>query len=390
MKKNYETKPTQAFINAPLKVRPTYALEEGATIEEMRDTSIRAMADELTIPWAPNQDFMYQKKSACARAYYFYSNTAYAGLPYTTGGSGFFQWYDMMDPETGILYDTDFAELGYEFGNSCAASVSWGAAAVCASAQCADSTYTFIPKNGWLPLGGVKLPEGLNSYREYGTDEAIADNGVDKVLAGYMAAKKGDAVVATANSDMGKRAANHCMMLIKEPVVVKNEDGTLNLEESKVIVQDQWSRNYDLPGEMQTLLTRGHTYKEQSFQKLLEDKYIALTTAEYLGERPYEKAKGWMEGGETLETLSEAKLWSNYRPAVLALTVTAEDGTVLYSKRERTSSVRAISYYREGYEVKNLMTEAFSEALKTAGKKTVTVTVIVASGDEITLKTYES
>ena len=162
---------------------------------------------------------------------------------------------EFIDPETGVIPEEFVDELCYHHGNSCAASVAWGEAAVLPSSQRCVATHSFVYKNGWFPLGDVAYDKETESFKDLGTDEIVAANGDRKVLEGYALTEPADVMVATHDLSApllpnGKRrTGNHCMMVIEKPVVVRDAAGQIDPEESYIIVQDQWATNYEMKGQ---------------------------------------------------------------------------------------------------------------------------------------------
>ena len=60
----YTPDTVQALTEGHMTERPSYALAEGAGVEEQRKMAIQAMWDELTFKWTTTKGFTYQKSGA--------------------------------------------------------------------------------------------------------------------------------------------------------------------------------------------------------------------------------------------------------------------------------------------------------------------------------------
>ena len=81
-----ETEKAARSVLAPMTERPNYVLHEGATADEMRAMAVKAMRDELTIVWFPDQDVNYQFTFAVGGNSWQFQLSPfenYAGLPYS-------------------------------------------------------------------------------------------------------------------------------------------------------------------------------------------------------------------------------------------------------------------------------------------------------------------
>ena len=322
----------QATVNNPTKW-PCYALEEGAGVDEMRAAAVQAMRDELTVKWTPVQHFSYAKTGAGDKYdYQFDPTSVYAGILYASGGAGMLQWLSCIDPETGILYDANFTNMVSTQGSSCSAAVCWGLTASCNSIQKILSTYYLLPENGFYPLGDVKFPE-IKSFKEHDTLEIIKDNGETAVYEGYALALPGDPLVSSGSD----ATAGHAMMVIKPANVVRNADGSLDVEKSTLTVQDQRFKDQPVQEDGQTIMYRGRLEAEISFKELLKEAYIAETTAEFMGNAPYVKAEASLNKEvKTVKDLQGSKIKSNYMVAVAYCTVSDESGKKLIEGKKMT------------------------------------------------------
>ena len=379
--------PERGRVIRPRTKKPLYKLPADATVAERRQMAVLAMHDELTWPWTAAAPITYTKKLACAHDYLLPTDQVFSGLPYTTASSSLFAWLDCMDLEKGVLENSDMPRVGYVMGNACAPSVGWGQNAVCSSVGGAIIGKRYTPANGYAILGGLKYPEGLDgelTYREYSTRQIIADNGIEKAMEGLALALPGDAVVCSGNFE-----GTHVMMVIAPAHVVRKEDGSIDAEASYLTVQDQRSKEYPVIEDAQRMSRRGRTYKEVTFDYLSHYGFMAVSPKEWQENRPYEPAHAELSTGSLQITkLSETVLYSNYRMAVLKLTLKDRGGKTLFYSRilphaEMEGEDNGRRYYYQGCPLTDFADRETLDKLA-AGYPTarVILSVRVATGEE--------
>lgn len=139
--KNYKhDKKLDASVPDHFTERPVYALPENATEDEARQMIIKAMEDQISFPWTPEQTFSYTKVVGTDKQYIYFSGNGYAGLPYSSAASSMFHALEYYDYSTGVLHGFDWKQIGSYFGNSCAAAVNWAVCAVCPRVNAVSSS----------------------------------------------------------------------------------------------------------------------------------------------------------------------------------------------------------------------------------------------------------
>ena len=126
---------TGFVVPQPMTERPVYTLSENATIQEMRETAVRAMKDMLSIQWSTDEEINYNKTGAVSQKDYHYDpNTTYCGLPYADGQTTIYAWLEYYDYRSGQTnFAGDGAWLNANLGNTCAGSLMWAWSTVCHS-----------------------------------------------------------------------------------------------------------------------------------------------------------------------------------------------------------------------------------------------------------------
>lgn len=383
----YEQAPNQAVVNNPYKEAPSYVLAEGASTDEMREMAIQAMHDELSVKWTPTQHFEYNKSgSVSEKDYIFEPTVVYAGLPYTTSASGLFQWLEYYDYTNGNFHDAPFGRIEGSLGNSCSASCSWGLAAVCPSLGNADSTFRFTKRSNMFPLGEVDYADTITNFKDYTTRQICTDNGQQKVLEGYALLKKADIVIAA-----GDGTDAHGMMAIEDATVVRKADGTINMEESYVMMQDQRANEKIYDEDDQKVSYRGRVEAKILFTELWNGAYIALTPKEFRDNATYVPATCTCDKEATdLKSLTGLYIDSNYRLAVIKMAITDENGKAIYKITDTTGNPEIQDNTVHRYSLRALFNPSVAKRDLVSGQKyKVTITTVVATGQEFTPIEFE-
>jgi len=318
--------------------RPDYSVAENPTTDQLRQTAVRAMRDMLSIPWASEVEINYNKSGAVSEKDYHYDPyVVYAGLPYADGQTNIFVWYEYYDPETGVLrMEGDGQWLNKILGNTCAGSLMWAWSTVCSSLTGTFVNYDMVSRYGCIPVGDYTYDAGILTFRDLSTQTIIENNGVDKMYESYAQVKMADAVTSSPE--------DHAMMAVEDAVVVRFPDGSIDGNNSYIMIQDQRS-GYGAGFYEGNL--HGRLNHKYTFYDLLKEYYIPVTTAEFAGTKPYEKPVVEFQGDQSdLAKVFTGSLKSNYPMSVVNFIATDKDGntTVLnsvYINRKDVGSGRA-------------------------------------------------
>ena len=275
----------------------------------------------------------------------------YAGLPYKGSSTGnIYRLFDFMDPETGVV---DVSEAGKDvmtFGGMCSSGCYWAWARVMNSADyrwCNDSVYS----RGYLLVGPYTYDTSWVKFINFGTqgtDDVCVENGEQVMYQSYAAMKIADGLIAVWEKN------GHTMMCSVAPVVVYNEDGTINGEESYLCVTEQggvWD-----PGVSASGIPYQYEYsldKKFTFQKLFTSRYIPYTFADLIGTEPIEETEiTFSYSGETIteSQLFGAKVTSNYHLSDIYVYVYDKAGNEIFKHdvRVRVPSTKEMKIYKAG------------------------------------------
>ncbi len=352
--------------------------------EELRDLCVRFMEMQGSFQWTASADFHYQHASAAAADangnLNFSKGVIYGGLPYTPASSNLYSMLDYYDDETGILdVSTLKTNFGSILGNDCADAVFWAWGRVSNSISY-TLTHNMFPYNGCLKLGNYTYPDNITSWKDYYTRQVCEDNGKDTMYEAYALLRKADGVVCY-NSGGG-----HAMMLAENAHVVRKADGSIDEKESYIVVMEQDSTLRPTTVDGVTVQVEGGIRNKYSFQKLFSQRgFLPIQIAELAGTKAIDKAAVSLDAadGSDLDAVIASKLKSNYRISKVIVTFTDADGKVAYE---------GFSYGKEATMYEMPMSSALrratlSRSLKEGQEYTLTVSVLVSTGETLTAYT---
>lgn len=372
-------------IPKPMKERPDYTFDGEPTVRQLRETAVRAMRDMVTIQWCTDKEIRYNKLGAVSgKNYYHDPGEIYCGLPYADGQTNLFVWLEHYDPETGLLtFDGDGQWLNAKLGNTCAGSLMWGWSTVCNSLTGNYINYNMVMRYGCIPVGDYKYNTAIDSYKEQHTKDICDANGQDVMFEAYAKIQMADAITSSKTL--------HTMMSIIDAVVVRDENGKIDGEQSYITLQDQAAGKKDKFREVEEdgkiYNFSGKTDFHAPFNWLWEKAYIPCTTVELAGLKPYEKA--WINFAGAcvdMEQLITGMFQSNYPMCLLKINATDDQGNAtrlhtVYFHRKDVGSGRA-----RAYRICDEDGEAFKAALAglASGSYTITAEVTASTGEVFT------
>ena len=374
---------------------PDYTFDHEPTTDEIRQMAVKGMRDMLSIEWCVPKFMMYRKTGAASNKDYTYApGVTYAGLPYTNGDSAIFNWFDYYNTETGMLeFEGDGYELNQVLGNTCTGSIMWGWSVVCDSLDGDYTNFQMTQAHGCIPLGDIVYPASVDTFRDYGTDLIIDQNGDDVIFEAYALCLPADGLASSPQ--------DHGMMVIEPAHVVRNDDGTINPDESYLIIQDQrgavGDAAYTIEENGEKHYYTGRTYAKFTFQKLISQFYIPCTTAEFIGEKPYTRpdVKMITASGEACANLTDmltGTLTCNYPICIIRTILVDEDGNerqiaykYLDKQNVRKGTARKFSM---GNYSDVLDSKILSENLESGKTYTLRLDVTVSTGEVFTPVTF--
>ena len=383
------TAPTETGVDsnfsvpAPMAV-PMYAQDTSASSDQLRQTAVQAMRDLLSIQWCTDIDIAYYKSGSVSKKRFEHlPGNIYAGTIYSNAATGIFQFMEYYEQERGLF---SFSEPVYlmkeKVGNSCADSLLWGWSSVCNSITGGFYYNAMVYSNGYLPVGGYTYDTDIKSYMECPTNTIIEKNGTGKIIDCYTLVNMADALVSSTDK--------HAIMAIEPAHVVYTADGAVDTAASYITIQDQRGGDgkgfYDQTADGNVIHYSGRTSFNYTFDMLLEKNYVPVTTAEFQGEKAYDKAVLEVSNDACSDTdaLQQVTVSSNYPLAVIRLVATDEAGTrnvldrVLFSGASDTGVPRTYALA----DMESVMNLAANEHCKPG--TTISIDVILSTGDTFT------
>ena len=347
---------------------------------EMRLRAVQAIRDFLSIQWRTHKKIAHNKVGPVSHKRFIYeADNTYAGIPYSDAGKGLFQFFEYYDEATGRLqFYEDGVSFNQNIGGTCACGVCWSLATVCHSTGGKYINFWMTPKYGYYPVSGYHIDPDIEEFREHNTSLIIQENGVDRIVEAYTQIQPADAV---SSSDK-----DHTMMCIDFPVVVKDEQGNIDLDASYVMIADQRGGSgvgfYDKRDGDDLIHYSGRTEFKYTFRMLLDQFYIPVTPGEFLGLVPYERAKVEYTGSAvSREALTAGTLTSNYPMAVIKLILTKGNGHKVMIDRYL---VNRVDPHPSSGLARSFPLSRFAEAIANAEGTQLEVQVTASNGEILT------
>ena len=405
------------------------------TEDELRDLVVAFMKLQLTYAYTP--DFggptQYQYYIKNLRSAYgfegckisFQAGKYYGGVPYMGNAAGnLYRWLPFYDAETGVMDWTpilnsrrlNWVDGNYTypdvasavFGNSCSSSCFWAWSRVSNKIQsCWTSGWT--PQNGFVKVGDYKLSD--NNDLGSSTKTICKNNGTEVMYRAYASTKRADGMVQT----------GHAVMIVADPVVVYNADGSINGDKSYLCIAEQKASflttspsNGGVPL-YSPLNNFGDTYRimgnfwgttvngkikdmEWSFAELYEKGFLPFTAPELVGLDPVEKATATISHKKSTVTLDELyniKVTSNYAISDVNFSVKDDAGNETYIGMfgKTTGSLNGFSAYSLSTALNNNIIYSSPDFIRTELAKysgngyTLIITCRVSTGELLTVYT---
>lgn len=382
---------TGFVVPKPMRERPDYSVPANPTVQQLRETAVRAMQDMLSIQWSTDEEINYNKTGAVSHKNYHYDpNSTYCGLPYADGQTNIYTWLEYYDYRSGQMrMEGDGQWLNKYLGNTCAGSLMWAWSTVCDSLTGPFINYNMVPMYGCIPVGDYKcdVMNAIKSWKDYPTKKVCEENGSEKIFECYALIQMADAVTST--------TPEHTMMAIENAVVVRDADGKIDPVQSYIMVQDQaagtgdkFFEHTDDTGYLYQYTGRtGPIALKCTFQWLFEKHYIPVTTVELAGKDPYAKAEVEFskEDCADVDSMMKGTVSSNYPMCVLKIHAKNEKGKTTQLFMRHFNRVDVGSGLARSYG----LFEAKAETLRAMddlgeGKYTICMEVTTSTGEVFT------
>jgi len=379
-------------------------------IQERRQLCVDFFNFSKNALWTPKENFSYYVSGSDSTPYTLKAGAVYGGFPYMTVSSGnVYRLLDFMDeggrvdvakfmveePDAAGVYSNRAMR---NFGNQCSYAAYWGWARVVNSVQY-GLTYFGVPQRDFILLGeypGCGLEELEMWVPTTRDDENKIDNTVEvcealgdqQMYQNYAKLHLGDGLVYVTSG-------GHFIMCASEPTVVYHSDGTVDGQNSFVLITEQtgaWTTTSSDAGGL--FLLTDSVNKKVTFQRLFSGKYVPFTFQEFQeGDVLEDTEYAFSHTGETItrEALFSSKVTSNYAIADLYVIVTDDAGKEVYRHMVRAPGPNwkelpvVEKYVHEGTEDQQAVVNTLG--VLNAGTYNVRIEVQLGTGERPTVYT---
>lgn len=283
--------------------------------DEMRELVVDYMRSMATVRWTPENTFtLTGKYQAWSYNLTYEENKTYYGLPFLTDSRGSLEEFKDKFVNTNTY--------GGPTDKNCVGNACYDAVYVALIQACPSITFTST--EDMLPANSTGLlPVGNWNWQASSCDTSVlnADNSLEVMAEAYAQLKPGDVVL----KHIVAQDAGHARIVAEDPVIVYNNDGTIDPTQSYITTLEQ-TNQWDKTTEKQTTWWVDHKYM---FNTLHTSNFVPLTCADYFAEKkePEITLTGFTDAQQIAEaeTLS-GRLVSNYAITSVKLTVTDSNG----------------------------------------------------------------
>ncbi len=299
------------------------------TESQLRDICVQYMLLQARAVYTVEEDVIHPYSNSALSSDDGYitirRGTRYGGLPYSNAATDIAAFLDHYDSETGILHIRSH-KSSIEVGNDCATDLFWGWARVNTTDTHAG-TWTLVPKRGIIVIGDLEFNREIDTYKVQSTYEICQSNGEQRVFEAYALMKKADGMVTYKSG-----GNHHALMITEDPVVVRRADGSIDPQESYVLVVEQSSHQKSIMTADGPALRGGRCNDRMSFASAFKSYYLPITVPELAGTKKVEAVKFEIPLGETVtqKDLESKYITANYAISKATVTLTDPDGTEIY------------------------------------------------------------
>lgn len=256
----------------------------------------------------------------------FVPGTVYTGVPYTANFGDLSRFMYCFE-EDGTL--KDFATqitIGFDgvdkyMGCDCSGGVYWGWAKVSPTTRWMV-TAEMLPVNN---LGTLPVGEYEGAWTMADTMQITKANDPQTLAEAYAQLHMSDAVTTFyQNPDDASDHFNHTRLVVESPVVMRNMDGTIDLDNSYLYTHEQGKFGMNTSW----LLNGKYTFRE-----LLDTHYIPLTCQEFVDGKAPELEVTIDTDGQGKAYMATGIVSSNYRLIATSVSVADDTGAEVYGQK---------------------------------------------------------
>jgi len=372
----------QPFDAEELKAIPVATAE--MTQDQLRDICVRYMVLQASVVWTPDFDLSYECTYAATADRDGHLNLPairrYGGQPYSSAARDIWALLDHYDPETGILYASQYgASVGTVIGNNCGTACFWGWSRI-SSTITFSGTRTMCYNRGCIPLGPYTYDTEKTENFDVITTQMICDsNGEDTMYESYALLQKASGI-AMYNAGI----TGHTRMVKENATVVRDGAGKIDPDQSYVVCVEQGStQRAETTEENGQVFYIGSRDSKYSFRELFNTGYLPFEVPELCGKAAVQKAKAELiSSDQTVASISEGTVEANYCISRVDAIFTDADGKIAYQTNALGSS-NATDQYKMKISKVFLLTQ-LSRRLKKGQSYTLTMTARLGNGETLT------
>lgn len=231
---------------------------------DLRQMVVDYMYAMANIKWTAGPLLDYSSQGSPSLIYE--PGKTYLGMVYNNNRTGLEVFQSILDENN--QYIGTVTSWNASPGNSCATSIehAWQLVSPTVEFEYSVDMLPYYEKTGVVAVGNIDW----SCYNGSNTNSVINNNKRDDILEAYAAVLPGDAFVRYLDT------GGHALMVTKEPTIVRNNDGTINMANSYIYLTDQNNRLHnrrEYPSSWQV-------DNPVSFASALQDGYLPVTTAE--------------------------------------------------------------------------------------------------------------
>ena len=364
-------------------------------LAERRDIAEQYMRSMLTVLWSPEEDILYtldnklSPEESGSKQMLLKADRTYQGMPYSFAGSTLtaFLEYASKQDDAGVYTISDLhwralsrnsniARIGLD--GSSALMLSW---AQIGYSFTFTSSNTMTEENGYLRVGTYTSPNDTSED----SNQICYENGTDTMYASYAQLQKADGVFTSIDTGA------HTMMVV-ETQVVKNDDDTINENESYVITLEQskypfleeaHSFNEELGSEVYNIssIDKKHTFKE-----LYDNGYLPITCKELIDPAPLsEVSLNDSNASSNAENFLNGFIDTNYHIDTVTVSIYDAENNLLQQAALRATRYekRILSLNNFSKENANTIRGSFDYSALPSGNYRATLVCRLVNGQEI-------
>lgn len=385
-----DSKDTEGYEKAddpltPEKLEAIGIANDSMTTQQLRQICVDYITLSVSFQWVSDDTYFLVEEDNPER--HFTEGKLYGGLPYVNEASGnLYRFMEYYDPETGILDSSGLVAKPDLFATACSGTAGWAWARVINSVD-VSWTHSITAAHGFVPVGPYKYDQSIDKLWQWGEDgKKIYYHDTKKICKNNASQTMYESYALTHIADCYSRTG-HVAMAVSEPVVVRNEDGTINGAESYIMLaeQGQYTKaKYHLrtTSDGTEYRIRGNDGRPFSFLDMYKAGYLVHTFKEFIGEDPIEPGRVTLthkDSTATADQLAQGNLTANYVISDVFTKVYDESGKEVYRYVARSKD-----HFTKGFAAADCLP---IDALRQYqdGKHTVKITCQIANGELISV-----